>query len=74
MQNNEFKNTVRELLEENILKYWIERVTDHENGGYFGRVDGHDFVHSYAPKGAVLNARILWAFSAANILMPPQGL
>lgn len=32
MQNNEFKNTVRELLEENILKYWIERVTDHENG------------------------------------------
>jgi mannobiose 2-epimerase len=65
MQNNEFKNTVRELLEENILKYWIERVTDHENGGYFGRVDGHDFVHLYAPKGAVLNARILWAFSAA---------
>lgn len=65
MQNNEFKNTVRELLEENILKYWIERVTDHENGGYFGRVDGHDFVHSHAPKGAVLNARILWAFSAA---------
>lgn len=65
MQNNEFKNTVRELLEENILKYWIERVTDHENGGYFGRVDGHDFVHSYAPKGAVQNARILWAFSAA---------
>jgi mannobiose 2-epimerase len=65
MQNNEFKNTVRELLEENILKYWIERVTDHENGGYFGRVDGHDFVHSHAPKGAVQNARILWAFSAA---------
>lgn len=63
--NNEFKNTVRELLEENILKYWIERVTDHENGGYFGRVDGHDFVHSHAPKGAVQNARILWAFSAA---------
>lgn len=30
MQNNEFKNTVRELLEENILKYWIERVTDHD--------------------------------------------
>ena len=65
MQNNEFKNTVRELLEENILKYWIEKVTDHENGGYLGRVDGHDIVHSHAPKGAVQNARILWAFSAA---------
>ena len=27
MQNNEFKNTVRELLEENILKYWITYET-----------------------------------------------
>ena len=65
MQSCEFKETVRELLEENILKYWIEKVTDHENGGYLGRVDGHDIVHSHAPKGAVQNARILWAFSAA---------
>ena len=65
MQSLEFKEKVRELLEDNILKYWIDNVTDHENGGYLGRVDGHDIVHSLAPKGAVQNARILWAFSAA---------
>ena len=56
---------MKQCLENNILRYWIDKVTDNEHGGYYGRVDGHDQVHPEAEKGAILNGRILWAFSAA---------
>lgn len=53
----------REL--DNILSYWARRAVDEKDGGFYGRLDGHDAVVAGAPKGAVLNARILWTFSAA---------
>ncbi len=59
------KKEMKQCLENNILRYWIDKVTDNEHGGYYGRVDGHDQVHPEAEKGAILNGRILWAFSAA---------
>ena len=40
-------------------------MVDHENGGFYGRIDGQGQLHPEAEKGAILNARILWAFSAA---------
>jgi len=55
---------VRELTEF-ILPYWINKMPDEKNGGFFGRVDGEDHVVEDASKGAILNARILWSFSAA---------
>lgn len=59
------KQEMRDVLDHNILNYWIDHVTDHENGGYYGEIDGHDHLVPGAEKGAILNARILWAFSAA---------
>ena len=59
------KKEMKQRLEDNILRYWIDKVTDNEHGGYYGRVDSHDQVHPEAEKGAILNGRILWAFSAA---------
>lgn len=56
-----------EELTRNILPYWISRMPDEKHGGFFGRIDGHDNVIGDAPKGAILNARILWSFSAAYI-------
>ena len=56
---------MRDVLDHNILNYWIDHVTDHEDGGYYGEIDGHDHLVPGAEKGAILNARILWAFSAA---------
>jgi len=71
----ELKKQFRNCLENNILKYWLTKVTDNENGGYYGRVDGHDVVHPDAEKGAILNARILWAFAAAyRVLKKPEYL
>jgi len=49
----------------NILNYWMAYATDRENGGFFGKIDQDNRVHAKAPKGSVLNARILWSFSAS---------
>lgn len=69
------KQTMQDVLEQNILSYWIDHVTDKENGGYYGRIDGEDKVHPQSEKGAVMNARILWAFSAAyRVLRKPTYL
>ena len=69
------KKTMKDVLENNILNYWIHKVKDEENGGFYGRVDGNDQVHPEAEKGAVMNARILWAFSAAyRVLKKPEYL
>ena len=69
------KQAMRDVLEKNILNYWIDHVTDHENGGYYGRVDGREQVHPEAEKGAIMNARILWAFSAAyRVIGKPEYL
>ena len=69
------KQNMQDVLEQNILSYWIDHVTDKENGGYYGRIDGEDKVHPQAEKGAVMNARILWAFSAAyRVLRKPTYL
>ena len=43
----------------------MENTPDLVHGGFFGRIDGLDQPHPGAPKGLVLNSRILWTFSAA---------
>jgi len=48
-----------------ILDYWIRNTHDPVNGGFIGRIDENNIPHPEAPKGSVLNARILWAFSSA---------
>ena len=69
------KEEIKRELVENILPYWINKAQDTENGGFYGKIDGSDAVHYNANKGAVLNARILWTFSAAyRILKNPAYL
>ncbi|MFI5187530.1 MAG: AGE family epimerase/isomerase [Chitinophagales bacterium] len=50
---------------ENILSWWQEMTVDNENGGFVGKIDHDNKIYSEAPKGSVLNSRILWAFSSA---------
>ena len=56
---------MQDVLEKNILRFWLKKMVDHENGGFYGRLDGNGVLHPEAEKGAILNARILWSFSAA---------
>ncbi|WP_264563570.1 AGE family epimerase/isomerase [Flavobacterium sp. N3904] len=66
MQNN-LKNLKIELKLElqSILSYWMENTIDTKNWGFIGQIDYNDVKNFEAEKGSVLNARLLWAFSAA---------
>lgn len=69
------KSEVRNELVTNILPFWSEKMTDAENGGFFGRIDGSGHIHNDAEKGCILNARILWTFSSAfRVLKNPEYL
>ena len=50
---------------EAILSFWMQHTVDDANGGFIGQIDNENNIIDNAPKGAVLNARILWSFSAA---------
>ncbi len=61
----EFRNELEIELKENILSWWMKYAPDREHGGFYGHINHKNQVVKGAGKGAVLNARILWAFSAA---------
>ena len=72
---NEMKQQMQDVLTQNILPFWMNKMVDRENGGFYGRMDGHEQLHPEAEKGAILNARILWTFSAAyRVLRKPEYL
>src|SRR6187431_708711 len=43
----------------------MEKTVDEKNGGFIGQIDFNNITNNEAEKGSVLNARILWTFSAA---------
>ena len=59
------RSEMLDVLQNNILRFWLDKMQDRENGGFYGRIDGSGCLHRDAEKGAILNARILWSFSAA---------
>jgi mannobiose 2-epimerase len=65
---------MQDVLENNILPFWLEKMQDNENGGFYGRIDGSGVLHPDAEKGAILNARILWTFSAAYRVLEKEKL
>jgi mannobiose 2-epimerase len=65
MNISQLKKEVKQTLLENILPYWMDKMIDNDNGGFYGRIDSSEHIDKKADKGAVLNARLLWTFSAA---------
>ena len=59
------KKACEEELINNILSWWSKVMPDEVNGGFYGRVDGNNTIIYGAPKGGILNARILWTYSSA---------
>jgi mannobiose 2-epimerase len=58
-------SALRELLDD-ILPFWRRYAPDRERGGFIGQMSNDLRVREEAPKGLILNARILWTFSAAH--------
>ncbi len=50
---------------QNILSFWSNKTPDFQNGGFISHLTAEGVPDASIPKGAVLNARILWTFSAA---------
>jgi mannobiose 2-epimerase len=50
---------------EDILPFWARYAVDRENGGFYGKIDCDLNIDAQAPRAAVINARILWTYSAA---------
>ena len=72
---SQLKSEVRDVLENNILNFWLDKMQDKENGGFYGQMTGEDELVKTADKGGILNARILWSFSAAyRVLRKPEYL
>ncbi len=51
-------------LKDNILSFWVNHSVD-PSGGFYGSLERDGTPVPGAPKGGVLNARILWTFSTA---------
>src|SRR5690554_5269499 len=57
-------STFSQVLKENILPFWTQKMVDDKRGGFIGQIDGEDKRHEDADKSIILNTRILWSFSA----------
>ena len=69
------KSEVQDVLENNILDFWLSNMIDDEHGGFYSQMTGEGQLVKDADKGGILSARILWAFSAAyRMLGNPEYL
>ena len=69
------KGNVQEFRKElkNILDFWSRHMIDEVHGGFHGEMTGQGQIVASADKGLILNARILWTFSAAKHRCTLQG-
>lgn len=67
-----FRQALETHLTEEILPFWVKHAPDPEYGGFRGRIANDLTIDPRAPKGLVLNARILWTFSRAARIYPNQ--
>lgn len=57
-----------------ILRFWQTQMPDNIHGGYIGTMRPNGQKVLDAPKGAVLNARIIWTFSTAALQLKDETL
>jgi mannobiose 2-epimerase len=63
----------RQMLQGNVLKFWIDHAVDHEFGGVLGRLDRQGSPIPPGDKSLVLISRTLWSFAEAYRRYPdPQ--
>ncbi len=62
---DDLKTFAQNELYKNILPFWSNNTVDEKNGGFVGKIDEDKHIDFNSDKGLILNARILWTFSAA---------
>ena len=70
-----FSQSVENEVVDHILPYWMEKVIDRQNGGFYGEVSQDGTIIPEASKGGILCARIVWTFAHAyHIYQKPEYL
>ena len=41
---------MQDVVENNILRFWSEKMVDHAHGGFYGRMDEHGVLYPEAEK------------------------
>jgi mannobiose 2-epimerase len=62
---NDLRQGVEAELQSGILPFWLKHSIDEQYGGFRGQIASNLAIDPQAPKGLILNARILWTFSKA---------
>ena len=73
MDTNDLKDFSRRAEDQlfgHILPFWCGPALDHEQGGWMGWLSNDLKPDRSQPKGLIVNARILWAFSAVHQKRP----
>ena len=65
MMTYDLRQCIEQELKGNILPFWAERAPDPVHGGFVGSVSNDLKINNDVPRTAVLQGRILWAFSSA---------
>ncbi|MCQ2245676.1 MAG: AGE family epimerase/isomerase [Bacteroidaceae bacterium] len=75
MNIEKLKAEAKDVLQNNILSFWLNKMEDRENRGYYGQMTGKGELVKTANKGGILNARMLWTYSSAyRVLGNPEYL
>ena len=67
------KQEAKDHLQQVILPFW-QKLRDQKQGGYYGYMGFDLQIDAKAPKGCILNSRILWFFSSAYQLLGDENL
>ena len=49
------KSEALDVLTQNILPFWLNKMQDQEHGGFYGQMTGRYELNKEADKGAILN-------------------
>jgi cellobiose epimerase len=64
MNRKQLRDSIERELHDNLLPFWRERSLDHAGGGFVAEMANNGTLSESASKGLILNARLLWTFSA----------
>jgi mannobiose 2-epimerase len=64
MDQRRLRKSIEQELQGDLLPFWRERSLDHARGGFIAEMTNDGALREDAPKGLILNARLLWTFSA----------
>lgn len=64
MDRRKLKDSIEKELHGNLLPFWRERSPDTVHGGFVAEMGIDGTLKQEAPKGLILNSRLLWTFSA----------